>query len=155
MRAVHQPLTDDVAENAAGTAVTHADQYSSVGEWLVYGTHATITGEMIWAELLIDYAFALLFGVIFQYFSIAPMSGEWGPKTVWRAFKADVISLTSFQVGLFGWMIAYQVGIFNYRLGTDTWTYWWLMQVGMVLGFGTAMPVNWWLIRQEIKEPCA
>ncbi|KAI6823633.1 hypothetical protein KC367_g5667 [Hortaea werneckii] len=126
-----------------------------VGEWLVYGTGATIDGEMIWPELLIDYAFALLFGIIFQYFSIAPMSGVWGPKSVWRAAKADILSLTSFEIGCFGWMVAFQVGIFGYRLSMATWTYWWMMQIGMVLGFGTAMPVNWWLISQGIKEPCA
>ncbi|KAI6826352.1 hypothetical protein KC340_g11722 [Hortaea werneckii] len=126
-----------------------------VGEWLVYGTGATINGEMIWPELLIDYAFALLFGIIFQYFSIAPMSGVWGPKSVWRAAKADILSLTSFEIGCFGWMVAFQVGIFGYKLSMATWTYWWMMQIGIVLGFGTAMPVNWWLISQGIKEPCA
>ena len=72
-----------------------------VGEWLVYGTGATINGHDIWVELLVDYAFALLFGIAFQYFSIAPMSGEYGPKTVWRAAKADILSLTSFEVGAF------------------------------------------------------
>ncbi|KAK5175852.1 uncharacterized protein LTR77_000992 [Saxophila tyrrhenica] len=75
-----------------------------VGEWLVYGTNATLGGAMIWVELLVDYAFALLFGVAFQYFSIAPMSGDYGPKSVWRALKADFLSLTSFEVGAFGWM---------------------------------------------------
>jgi len=126
-----------------------------VGEWLVYGTHTTISGHSIWAELLIDYAFALLFGIVFQYFSIAPMSGEYGPKSVWRAIKADVLSLTSFEIGAFGWMVAYQVGIWGYRLEMTTWTYWWMMQVGMVMGFATAAPVNWFLISRGIKEPCA
>ena len=125
-----------------------------VGEWLVYGTSASIRHESIWAELLIDYAFALLFGIVFQYFSIAPMSGQYGPKTVWRAAKADVLSLTSFEIGAFGWMVAYQVGIWGYRLGMTTWPYWWMMQVGMVMGFITAAPVNWWLISKGIKEPC-
>lgn len=126
-----------------------------VGEWLVYGTGATINGAAIWVELLVDYAFALLFGIAFQYFSIAPMSGEYGLKTVWRAAKADILSLTSFEVGAFAWMIIYQVGIFDYRLEMTTWTYWWMMQVGMVMGFGTAMPMNWFLISKGIKEPCA
>ena len=73
-----------------------------VGEWLVYGTGATINGTDLWPALLVDYAFALLFGIAFQYFSIAPMSGEYGPKTIWRAAKADIVSLTSFEVGAFG-----------------------------------------------------
>lgn len=126
-----------------------------VGEWLIHGTDATIGGERLWAELLVDYAFALLFGIAFQYFSIAPMSGEYGLKTIVRAAKADILSLTSFEIGLFGWMIIYQVGIWDYRLPMDTWTYWWMMQIGMVFGFATAMPVNWWLITKNIKEACA
>lgn len=96
-----------------------------VGEWIVYGSKATLGGEMIWVELLVDYAFALAFGIIFQYFSIAPMSGEYGLKSVWRAAKADILSLTSFEVGAFGWMIAFQVGIWGDTLGMATWTYWW------------------------------
>ena len=125
-----------------------------VGEWLVYGTSATINHESLWAALLVDYAFALLFGIVFQYFSIAPMSGAYGPKTLWRAAKADILSLTSFEVGAFGWMVAYQAGIWGYGLGMTEWTYWWMMQVGMLLGFGTAFPVNWWLLTKGVKEPC-
>ena len=84
-----------------------------VGEWLVYGTNTPINGHGIWAELLVDYAFALLFGIMFKYFSIAPMSGEYGPKSVWRVAKANVLSFTSFEVGAFGWMVVYQVGIWD------------------------------------------
>lgn len=104
-----------------------------VGEWLVFGTGVTINGADIWPCLLIDYAFALLFGIAFQYFSIAPMSGEYGPKTIWRAAKADILSLTFFEIGLFGWMVIYQVGIWGYRLSMDTWVYWWMMQVSCFL----------------------
>lgn len=125
-----------------------------VGEWLVYGTNVMINGQNMWPELLIDYGFALLFGIVFQYFSIAPMSGQYGPKTLVRAAKADILSLTAFELGLFGWMVAYQVGIWNYELEMNTWTYWWMMQVGMVLGFITSAPINWYLLKYGIKEPC-
>ncbi len=100
-----------------------------VGEWLVYGTGVSINGQMLWPALLIDYAFALLFGIVFQYCSIAPMSGEYGLKTLVRAAKADILSLTAFELGLFGWMVAYQVGIWHYQLQTNSWVYWWQMQV--------------------------
>lgn len=90
-----------------------------IGEWLVYGTSASIRYTSIWPELLIDYAFALLFGIVFQYFSIAPMSGHYGPKSVWWAAKTDVLSLTSFEIGAFGWMVAYQVGNLGVSAGDD------------------------------------
>jgi Domain of unknown function (DUF4396) len=126
-----------------------------VGEWLIFGTGSTINGADTWPCLLVDYGFALFFGIFFQYFSIAPMSGDYGVKTLIRAAKADILSLTAFEIGLFGWMVAYQVGIWNYRLPMSSWTYWWMMQVGMTLGFITAMPINYWLLKHNIKEPCA
>lgn len=70
-----------------------------VGEWLGWGVNAMINGRGIWPGLLIDYGFALFFGIFFQYFSIGPMSGQYGPKTLLRAAKADFLSLTAFEIG--------------------------------------------------------
>ena len=147
-----------------------------VGEWLIYGANITVAGRMLWAEFLIDFGFALLFGIFFQYFSIAPMSGDYGLKTLVRAAKADFLSLTFFEIGLFGWMAILQVAIFNWELEMNQITYWWMMQVsivvpndrdhviadarlllqiGMFLGHWTAFPINWFLMKKGIKEPCA
>ncbi|KAK5070665.1 hypothetical protein LTS08_008888 [Lithohypha guttulata] len=128
-----------------------------VGEWLVCGTNALIgsPGRLLWAEFLVDFAFAFAFGIIFQYFSIAPMTGKHGPQIIVRALKADALSLLFFEIGLFGWMAAFQVGIFDWRLEMNTVTYWWMMQLGMFIGHWTGVPINWWLIKNRIKEPCA
>ena len=67
--------------------------------------------------------------------------------------KADTLSLTSFEVGLFGWMAIMQLVLFPVEhIHPDHAAYWFLMQVGMILGFFTAYPVNWWLIKRGIKE---
>ena len=95
------------------------------GEWIVHSTGFTINGQELWPALIADYTFALLFGIGFQYFSMAPMTGEYGPKTIWRAAKADFLSLTSFEIGAFAWMIAYQVMFFEFKLSMLSWTYWW------------------------------
>jgi len=126
-----------------------------VGEWLVYATGAEINSRSIWPAWLIDYAFALLFGIVFQYFSIAPMSGDYSLRTIWRALKADILSLTSFEIGLFGWMAIFQIAIFDWKLEMNTATYWWMMQICMFLGHWTAVPMNYWLIAKKVKEPCA
>ncbi|KAK0964263.1 hypothetical protein LTR54_018394, partial [Friedmanniomyces endolithicus] len=104
-----------------------------IGEWLVYGTGASINGRSLWCEYLIDFAFAIAFGIVFQYFSIAPMVGEYGPKTLWRSAKADFLSLMFFEIGLFGWMAIFQIAVFKWRLEMDTVTYWWMMQVSLIL----------------------
>lgn len=83
------------------------------------------------------------------------MSGNYSLKNVWRALKADILSLTSFEIGLFGWMAIFQIAIFDWKLEMNTATYWWMMQIGMFLGHWTAVPMNYWLIANKIKEPCA
>ncbi len=80
-----------------------------------------------------DYVLALFFGIFFQYFSIAPMTGQYGLITLWRSAKADFLSLTFFEIGLFGWMAIFQVAIFDGKLPMDTVAYWWMMQVYLSL----------------------
>ena len=38
------------------------------------------------------------------------------------------------------------------RLAVATPQFWAVMQVAMVVGFVTAYPVNWWLVRAGVKE---
>ena len=64
-----------------------------------------------------------------------------------------MLSLSAFEVGLFGWMAPAQLVLFpNPHLKADHAAYWLLMQVGMVLDFFTAWPANVWLVRRGIKE---
>ncbi|KAF2726020.1 hypothetical protein K431DRAFT_280740 [Polychaeton citri CBS 116435] len=125
-----------------------------IGEWLVYGTGATIAGRGLWVAYLVDFAFAIAFGLVFQYFSIAPMSGDYSLKTLYRALKADFFSLLFFEIGLFGWMAIFQIAIFDWKLEMNTVTYWWMMQIGMFMGHWTGIPINWLLMKKGIKEPC-
>jgi len=60
----------------------------------------------------VDYGFAFLFGIFFQYFSIAPMSGDYGSKSLSRITKANFLSLAFFEIGPFGWMDIFQLAIF-------------------------------------------
>lgn len=78
----------------------------------------------------LDFVLALVFGLVFQYFSIAPMAGDYGWKTVVRSAKADFLSLTFFEIGLFGWMAIFDLVIFDQKLRMNTMTYWFMMQVG-------------------------
>jgi len=125
-----------------------------VAEFAVFGLGATIAAEALYAEMTADYIAAVALGVIFQYFAIAPMRGLGLRKGLVQAAKADVLSLTSFEVGLFAWMalIAFVFFPAPHHLHPDSPVYWFLMQVGMAIGFFTAWPTNAWLIRSGIKE---
>jgi hypothetical protein len=122
-------------------------------EWAVFAFGATIAGLALIPEYIGDYVLALSLGVAFQYFAIAPMRGLGFRKGIAQAAKADVLSLTAFEVGLFGWMALMALVFFPHpHLHPDSPVYWLGMQIGMVFGFATAWPINVWLIRKGIKE---
>lgn len=124
-----------------------------IGAWVVFGVSWKLLGLALPSEYIADFSLAFALGIAFQYFSIAPMR-DLGPGAgIVAALKADTLSLTAFEIGLFGWMALIQLVIFTTpHLEPDHAAYWLLMQIGMMLGFATAYPVNVWLIRRGVKE---
>jgi hypothetical protein len=112
-----------------------------------------LLGRALWPEMIGGYIAALALGILFQYFAIAPMRGLNFRDGMVAAAKADVLSLTAFEVGLFGWMAVMAFVLFpSEPLHPNSPVYWFLMQIGMALGFATAWPANVWLIGRGIKE---
>jgi hypothetical protein len=127
------------------------------GEWLVWATAWMIgsTAEL-GPEYILDLPLAWIFGILFQYFAIAPLRGQVGRLDPLRdAITSDTLSVLSFEVGLFGWMALAHYVIWQPPLPTDTSSWWVMMQIGMNLGFLTSWPVNRWLLRKGVKEPMA
>ncbi len=124
-----------------------------IAEFTVFALGLTVVGRSLYAEFIGDFALALLLGIVFQYFAIAPMRGLGLRKGLIQAARADVLSLTAFEVGLFVWMaLMYFVFFPAPHLDPLSPVYWFLMQIGMVFGFVTAWPMNVWLIRRGVKE---
>jgi hypothetical protein len=133
-------------------------------EWLAFAVPAiavglgwhTIFAEKIYAVWVLDFLFAYLFGIAFQYFTIAPMRGLNFKDGLWAAIKADTWSLTAWQIGMYGFMAIAYFWIYREGLGVElkvnTVEFWFMMQIAMLCGFVTAYPVNWWLLRAGIKE---
>lgn len=153
---------------AAAKGSTHCGSGCTLGdilaEWLALMAPGVLAAfgwpglfdERTYAVWGLDYVFALAIGIVFQYFSIAPMRhlGLWDGLRA--AFKADVLSLTAWQVGMYGFMAAANLGVARHVLGApfkaDMPEFWFMMQFAMLCGFLTSWPVNAWLIRRGWKE---
>jgi hypothetical protein len=153
---------------AVAEASSHCGSGCTLGdicaEWLAFavpvvatwfGWHALFS-EKIFAVWILDYIFAFGFGIVFQYFTIVPMKKLGFAKGVWAALKADTLSLTAWQLGMYGFMAVAYFGIFRSWLGVelrvDTAEFWFVMQIAMMFGFMTSYPVNWWLLKTGLKE---
>ncbi|MGL5230763.1 MAG: DUF4396 domain-containing protein [Cetobacterium sp.] len=121
-----------------------------IGPWLFLVFPFTIFNNYTFGEWTLDYFLALLTGVTFQYAAISPMMNEKGVKVWLRALKIDFLSLSSWQIGMYGWM-ALVIFVWFGRLSPTTPEFWFMMQIAMCCGFITAYPVNWWLVKVGIK----
>ncbi|MFD2638882.1 DUF4396 domain-containing protein [Piscibacillus salipiscarius] len=120
---------------------------------LVAITGLTIAGSVLFAHYLVEFILAYLFGIAFQYFAIYPMQKSKNKmKAIKQAIKADSLSLIAFEVGMFGFMALVHYVLFAQPPKPTTATYWFMMQIAMILGFLTSYPANWWLVKKGIKE---
>ncbi|HEY2727166.1 MAG TPA: DUF4396 domain-containing protein [Parafilimonas sp.] len=123
-----------------------------IAEILLLNISVVIVSDKIINSWLIDYFFAFVLGIVFQYYSIKPMKNLTPKQKLIAALKADTLSLTAWQVGMYGGMAIADFLIFKYRLQANTIVFWFIMQLAMLLGFLTSYPVNWWLLKKGIKE---
>jgi hypothetical protein len=91
-----------------GVAATHCGAGCTLGDLLVEGVvlsfvSFTLFGRHIFGAWVINYVAAFLLGVAFQYFTIKPMKNLSPGQGVVAALKADALSLTAWQVGMYGW----------------------------------------------------
>jgi len=142
---------------SVGIGATHCGSGCTLAdicaEWFVFFVPIVIFGSHVFGAWLVDYVVALVFGIAFQYFTIKPMRQLSVGDGLKAALKADTLSLTAWQIGMYGWMaIALFIFFSPETLRPNNPVFWLMMQIGMICGFLTSYPVNWWLLSKKIKE---
>ncbi|HZZ37561.1 MAG TPA: DUF4396 domain-containing protein [Acidobacteriaceae bacterium] len=137
-------------------AVFHCGAGCSLGdliaESIVPALGITFAGKF-GSKLVLDFAFAYILGIAFQYFTIVSMRGLSFGKGLLAAARADTISIALFEVGMFAWMaITYYLLFPSPHLDPGMAVFWFMMQIAMIAGTLTALPANAWLIRKGWKE---
>lgn len=114
-----------------------------VGGWLVFATAWQVAGERLYAEYIAELVLAWIFGIAFQYLSIKPARpGITARRALAGAIKADTLSILAFEVGMFAWMALAALAMFGGPVPIHGPVFWFMMQIGLILGFVTTYPVN-------------
>lgn len=137
-------------------STTHCGGGCTIGD-VISDTGLHLSGLVLFGSILLtsytfDFALAFVIGILFQYLPIRAMGEPSRWRALVRALKADTLSLIAFEVGLFGWMALVQLIWFPGGLDAGSPLFWFMMQVGMTVGFMTSYPANWWLVRVGIKH---
>ena len=139
-----------VATSHCGAGCTIGD---IIAEFSLYTLGATLLGSALYASFAADLFLAWLLGIAFQYFTIKPMRSLSPAAALIAALKADTLSILAFEVGLFAWMaLTYFVFFPSPHLKPTQPAYWFMMQIGMVIGYFTSYPMNALLVRRGLKE---
>jgi hypothetical protein len=139
------------------TGTLHCGSGCTLGDIFAEFFLARVAIRLFASKLLtnwtVEYIFAFVIGIIFQYFAIRPMKKDLsGTQALIAALKSDALSLTFWQLGMYGWMAVATFLLFHHALSSADPLFWWMMQLGMLAGFLTAWPINRWLLKQGIKE---
>ena len=108
----------------------------------------TIAGLAMWPMILVIAVLAIVMLVIYERVaSRGPRSGRTGGISVGSAILAAFITVAAFDIGMVGWMLLVH---FNDLMPpvTDS-TFWFLMQMGVILGLLTGYPAVKWLLRRN------
>jgi hypothetical protein len=124
----------------SASAVAHL-----IGVPLVIASGVTIAGINLWVMILVIGVLAI--ALLFAYERAAANGRRGGVMPVGTALAAAVITVLAFDIGMAGWMLLLH---FNESMppATDA-TFWFLMQIGVVLGLATGYPAVRWLARRR------
>ncbi|SAL05778.1 hypothetical protein AWB81_07302 [Caballeronia arationis] len=75
-----------------------------LGDWIAFALSFTLFGSELAAKILLGFVLAYAFGILFQYWSVAPMRGLRLRDGLVTAAKIDTLSLVAYEVGMFAWM---------------------------------------------------
>lgn len=138
-------------------ATTHCGAGCALGdivsEWLVFAVALTFVGSEFPTRLTMDLLLGWAFGIVFQYFTIVPMRRLSFGRGLFQAIRADTLAIIAFEIGLFAWMtFAHYVLFPRPHLQPTQAAFWFMMQIGMVVGFVTSYPANIFLLKSGWKE---
>lgn len=152
-----QPRPERPFWQSAALGATHCGAGCVLGdlvaEWFTFFVPLTWFGQAMFGAWVLDYILAFGFGIGFQYFTIKPMRQLSPGQGLRAALQADSLSLTFWQVGMYGWMAIATFAIFGQELPKTSAVFWFMMQIAMVAGFLTNLPITWWMLRRGLKEP--
>jgi hypothetical protein len=75
-----------------------------IGAPIVFAAGWTLFGKRLYADYVVLFALAFIFGIAFQYLAIREVRRITPRMALVDALKADTLALTAFEVGLFAWM---------------------------------------------------
>lgn len=116
-----------------------------IGVPLVIASGLTIAGINLWVMIIVIGLLAMAF--LFVYERAASRHDRAVVMPVGAAVIAAVLTVLAFDIGMGGWMLLLHFN--EFMPAASEGSFWFLMQIGIVLGLITGYPVVKWLSRRH------
>ena len=104
------------------------------------------------AEVIVEYVLGFAFGwMIFQALFMREMAGGSYSRSLTSTFIPELLSMNLLMAGMVPTVMALRMQIGS---GSDPLTpaFWFVMSIGLLVGFVIAYPMNWWLVANHLKH---
>ena len=104
------------------------------------------------AEVLVEYILGFAFGwTIFQALFMRDMTGGSYRRALKGTFMSELLSMNLLMAGMVPTVMALKVRITS-AADPTTPSFWFVMSMGLLVGFIVAYPMNWWLVANHLKH---
>src|SRR5665213_3224252 len=147
----HEVFVEPLWKQGVGSTV-HCVAGDATGIILAAAATA-ILGLPMWADLLVEYTAGFLFGLlIFQSLFMRAVMGGTYAENVRRSFIPELVSMNAMMAGMAPVMIVLMMGRDMRAMWPGEPLFWFVMSLGITVGFALAYPVNVWLVTRGLKH---
>ena len=113
---------------------------------------ASVLGLAGPTEVIVEYVLGFALGwMVFQALFMREMAGGSYSRSLASTFIPELLSMNLLMAGMVPTVMALRMLI---AFGADPLTpaFWFLMSIGLLVGFVIAYPMNWWLVANHLKH---
>jgi len=113
----------------------------------------TIAGLAMWPMIIVIAILVTVMLAVYERIVSSRPSGHARGLTIGAALMAALVTVVAFDVGMVGWMLLLHVN--NAMPPVTDGTFWFLMQIGVLIGLVTGYPAVKWLLGRQNSTPLA
>jgi hypothetical protein len=119
---------------------------------LVGAVLASVLGLAGPTEVIVEYVLGFAFGwMVFQALFMREMAAGSYSRSLTSTFIPELLSMNLLMAGMVPTVMALRMQIAS-RTDPPTPAFWFVMSVGLLIGFVIAYPMNWWLVANHLKH---
>jgi hypothetical protein len=103
-------------------------------------------------EIIVEYVLGFGFGwTVFQALFMRDMAGGSYPRSLKITFAPELLSMNFLMTGMLPTVMTLRKYV---ESATDPTTpsFWFVMSMGLLVGFVVSYPINWWLVANHLKH---